>query len=268
MDSLSDLGLTSYEERAYRALLTIGTGTAATVATESGVPKGRIYDALGGLRSRGLVREQTAGEPKRYAPVEPEIAVDRLVEARTRELSERIEQYRSGRDDLVDRLSRTETPDDSFWTAAVGAADSQELLFERIDAAEDRLVVAADAVSTQFELGEEGDAMLDRLLGATRRGVTVSVLLSPHVLDAAIDAIDDERAARALAQTPFELRITDEVYGTFHLIDGTEVCLEVADPLAPDRLFGMLDLRDPSFATRVGEGFDAAWERATPIEDL
>ncbi|GAB3415470.1 TrmB family transcriptional regulator [Haloparvum alkalitolerans] len=268
MDSLCDLGLTSYEDRAYRALLSIGTGTAARVAEESGVPKGRIYDALGGLRSRGLVREQTAGEPKRYVAVEPEIAVDRLVEARTRELSERIETMEDEREDLVDRLAGTGTPEDAFWTAAVGAADSRELLFERLDAADERVVVAAEAVSSQFEIGEEGDAVLDRLLSAVRRGVEVSVMLSPGVFDDARDAVDDERAAAALGQSPFELRVTDAMYGTFHLIDGTEVCLEVPDPLAPDRLFGMLDLRDPTFAARVEEGFAEAWGDATPIADV
>jgi len=68
MESLRDLGLSSYEDRAYRGLLGLGTGTAADVTAESDVPKGRIYDALGGLESRGLVRVQSDREPKRYAP--------------------------------------------------------------------------------------------------------------------------------------------------------------------------------------------------------
>jgi len=73
MESLRDLGLSSYEDRAYRGLLGLG-GTAADVTAESDVPKGRIYDALGGLESRGLVRVQSDREPKRYAPVEPAVS--------------------------------------------------------------------------------------------------------------------------------------------------------------------------------------------------
>ena len=268
MESLCDLGLSSYEDRAYRGLLALGTGTAAAVAEESGVPKGRVYDALGGLETRGLVRVQSDREPKRYVPVEPEIAVDRLVAAKRRELETRIDTYETGKDDLVDRLADAERPDDAFWTAAVGAEDSLELLIERVDAADDSVVVAAAAVSEQFDLDRETPTLLDHLLAAIRRGVKVSVLLSPEVFDDALGAIDDERAASTLAQVPFELRVTDEVYGTFHLIDGDEVCLEVPDPLAPDRLFGMLNLRDPAFAARVEEGFLDAWERAEAIEGV
>jgi len=268
MDSLCDLGLSSYEERAYRGLLTLGTGTALAVAAESGVPKGRVYDALGGLESRGVVRVQTDREPKRYVPVEPEIAVDRLVTAKRRELETRIETYESGKAGLVDQLADAERPATEFWTAAVGAEESLDLLIERVEAAEESVVVAAAAVSEQFDLDRETSTLLDHLFEAMQRGVDVSVLLSPPVFDEALAAVDDERAALTLAQAPFELRVTEAVYGTFHLIDGDEVCLEVPDPLAPDRLFGMLNLRDPSFAARVKEGFREAWTGAEPVADL
>ncbi|MGM0448098.1 MAG: TrmB family transcriptional regulator [Methanobacteriota archaeon] len=268
MESLRDLGLSSYEDRAYRALLALGTGTAAAVADESGVPKGRIYDALGGLESRGLVRVQTDREPKRYAPVEPAVAVDRLVEAKRRELRQRIETYESGKSELIDRLADAEATDDEFWTAAVGADDSLDLLFERIDAAEESIVVVATDVSAQFDVDREGPELLDRLLAAIRSGVDVSVLLSPGVFDDARAAVDEDRATLTIAQGPFELRITEDAYGNFYLIDGEEVCLEVADPLAPDRLFGMLDLRDRGFATRVRDGFEAAWARGTVVDEV
>ncbi|MDZ5811384.1 helix-turn-helix domain-containing protein [Halorubrum sp. AD140] len=268
MESLRDLGLSSYEDRAYRGLLGLGSGTAADVAAESGVPKGRIYDALGGLESRGLVRVQADREPKRYAPVEPGVAVDRLVEGKRRELERRIETYESGKATLVDRLADAETTADRFWTAAVGADDALELLFERVDAAAASVVVVATEVSSQFEVDREGPVLLDRLLAAIRRGVDVSVLLSPSMFAAARAAVDDERAALTVAQAPFELRVTDDVYGNFYLIDGEEVCLEVSDPLAPDRLFAMLYLRDRGFATRVRDGFDDAWRAAEVVDDL
>jgi len=215
MESLRDLGLSSYEDRAYRGLLGLGTGTAADVTAESDVPKGRIYDALGGLESRGLVRVQSDREPKRYAPVEPAVAVDRLVEAKRRELERRIETYESGKDELIDQLADAETTDDRFWTAAVGAEDSLDLLFERVDAAADSIVVVATEVSSQFEVDREGPVLLDRLLSAIRRGVDVSVLLSPAMFDDALAAIDEDHAVLAMAQGAFTLRVTDDVYGNF-----------------------------------------------------
>ena len=265
MESLCDLGVSSYEDRAYRGLLTLGSGTAAAVAEESGVPKGRIYDALGGLESRGLVRVQTDREPKRYVPVEPEIAVDRLVAAKREELETRIETYESGKDALIEGLAHTGRPTDEFWTAAVGAEESLELLIERVDAATESVVITAATVSAQFDVSQETPTLLDHLQDAIQRGVDVSVLLAPGVFDDALSAIDDDRAARTLARGPFELRVTDDVYGTFHLIDGAEVCLQVPDPLVPGHLFGMLNLRDRRFAARVEAGFREAWEDAEVI---
>ncbi len=268
MDSLRDLGVSSYEDRAYRALLGLGSGTAADVADESGVPKGRVYDALGGLESRRLVRVQADREPKRYAPVEPETAVERLVDARRSELERRIETYETGKEALIDGLADAEAADEDFWTAAVGAEDSLELLFERIDAAEESIVIVASDVSEQFDVDREGPALLDRLLAAIRRDVDVSVLLSPSVFADARAAVDDDRAALTIAQAPFELRVTEGVSGTFYVLDGDEVCLEVADPLSPDRLLAMLDLRDRGFASRVADGFAEAWRNAEIIDDV
>ncbi|MCL9818150.1 TrmB family transcriptional regulator [Natronocalculus amylovorans] len=268
MDSLCDLGLSSYEDRAYRGLLAIGSGTAAEISAESEVPKGRIYDALGGLESRGIVRVHTAREPKRYVPVEPDIAVTKLVTARQSELQNRMEQLDANKSTLVEQLADPTRPQEDFWTAAVGAEDSLELLFERIETAEESIVIAADSISAQFDVDREGPALLDQLLGAIDRGVEVKVLLSPRMFSDALGAVDDERAAFTLAQAPFELRTTEDMYGTFHLIDNTEVCLEVPDPLLANHLFGMLNLRDRSFAGRVAEGFRTTWDNATPIGDL
>ena len=178
------------------------------------------------------------------------------VEAKRRELERRIEAYESGRDELVDRLADAETTGDRFWTVAV------------VDAAAESIVVVATEVSSQFEVDREGPVLLDRLLSAIRRGVDVSVLLSPAMFEDALTAIDEDRAVLAMAQGAFTLRVTDDVYGNFYLIDGEEVCLEVSDPLAPDRLFGMLDLRDRGFATRVSDGFTDAWEAADVVEDI
>jgi len=75
-------------------------------------------------------------------------------------------------------------------------------------------------------------------LETVRRGVDVSVLLSPAMFDVALAAIDGDHAMLAMAQGAFALRVTDDVYVNFYLINGEEVCLEVSDPLAPDRCSG------------------------------
>lgn len=268
MNSLRDLGLSSYEDRAYRALVRLGGGTAAAVVEESGVPTGRIYDTLNGLESRDLVRVQTEREPKQYVPVEPTIAVDRLIEKRTAELEDRIESYKAHRSTILEQLGDIGTLTESFWTAAVGPDEVVTLLLERIEAAEDHVVIVSDVVPVHFDVEHQGTDFLDRLLDAMRREVTVSVLLQDDVFTQMQHSFDDDIIQMTLEKGLFELRITEQIFDTFHLIDGAEVCLEVTDPLNPRRVIAMVDLRNQAFARRIGTGFQEAWETAIPIESI
>jgi Predicted transcriptional regulators len=143
MASLRDLGLSKYEARAYRALLRSGPTTAKELSRTSEVPMGRIYDVLNGLEQHQLVRSQTASRPKKYVAVEPDVGLDRLLEAKEHELDKQAEQYAETVDTLLGDLEGTAPVNGQFWTAAVGAEETLELLLERLDAADEKLIIAA-----------------------------------------------------------------------------------------------------------------------------
>jgi sugar-specific transcriptional regulator TrmB len=77
---LTRLGLTSYEARAYAALIKRESYTPAQVARESGVPRQRIYDVLGTLVQKGLASARP-GTSVKYTAIGPELAVERLLAA-------------------------------------------------------------------------------------------------------------------------------------------------------------------------------------------
>ena len=52
------LGLNDYEARAFLALARLGRARAVTIAKESGIPTGRVYDVLRMLELKGLVARQ------------------------------------------------------------------------------------------------------------------------------------------------------------------------------------------------------------------
>lgn len=266
--TLCDLGLSSYEERAYRGLLSLGSATATEVSEASGVPMGRIYDALNGLESHGAVRTQDGSHPTVYVAVEPEVVVDRLLEVRTRELREQLDRYQSRRGELVANLREIEVPDDEFWTAAMGASDSVELLLERVDTAESSVTIVADTVTSQFDLDELGPLVLETLYGAYRREVDISLLLSEGVLEAVREELGGGLDRQPFDWSLFELRASDDVHGNFVLIDDAEICITIPNPLAPDDVFGMVNFRDAHFAARADAAFGRAWENARRIRSL
>ena len=82
IEKLKKLGLTGYESQVYLALLKLGYADADEIALNAKIPMGRIYNVLSGLEEMHLVRAQET-RPKRYACVEPALALSRLSNDKT-----------------------------------------------------------------------------------------------------------------------------------------------------------------------------------------
>lgn len=265
MASLRDLGLSEYEARAYRALLDDSPSTAKDLSKSSDVPMGRVYDVLKDLEQRGLARSQAASRPKKYVAVEPEAALERLLEAKRDELAEQESQYEAAVDELEGDLEAGVPTEEGFWTAVVGPEESADLLLERLDTATEHVVTVAGGPTPQFDVGEYGDEVTSALQRALNRGAEVDVLLGPELIETLPNTVL-KRYEKELADHPaFEVRTTEQVSGSFHLIDGVEACIEIPNPLTPRDPFAMLDLKDRAFTGDVRETFDPRWADAEPL---
>ncbi len=265
MADLRDVGLSKYEARAYRSLLESGPTTAKTLSEASGVPMGRVYDVLNSLEQHRLVRSQAASRPKKYVAVEPETALDRLLDEKRRDLQRQERQYEETVAELTDELESGEPADEQFWTAAVGSEETADLLLERLAAADDRIVVISSTTTSGLELGEVGTAVTEELADAADRGVTVSVLLAESV-PAELPSAVGERYAEGLADHDrFAVRTHPEVQGTVTLVDDNETCLEVPNPVERGSTLAMIDLKDGSFAADVRDRFEDRWAEAEPF---
>lgn len=269
MTTFRDLGLSSYEEKAYTALIDLGSGTAEAVAGESGVPMGRIYDILNGLTSRDLVRRRPGDRPRTYVPVAPERAVERLLAARKRELEVEQARYETVAAEIRAEFGRAEPMDGRFWTAELGQEGIAELLADRLDAAtEEVLITATTAAGGLFGFEAVYSWSIDRIADALDRGVTVKLLFTEGLVAALPDEMTAGIDRAFLDRSGFELRTTDEVYNTFDVIDRRDICVYVADPFDPDAILGTIALTDPDFVARIVEGTTPHWEAASVVTDL
>ncbi len=266
MASLRDLGLSEYESRAFRALLETGPTTAKELSRASDVPMGRIYDVLNSLETYNLVRSQTASRPKKYVAVEPETALDRLLEDKKRDLEEKADQYEEIVDTLSDQLEAAEPVDEPFWTAALGPEETADLLVERLSAADDRIVMVGGAPTSQLDLDDVGTRILDELENALERGVSVSLLMRPELVETLPAAVGERYRHHLQERSDFSVRTSENVSGTFELLDHAEVCIEVPHPLNAGETFAVIDLKDREFATSVESTFQPRWEEATPLK--
>jgi len=266
MASLRDLGLSEYESRAYRSLLETGPTTAKELSRASDVPMGRIYDVLNSLETHNLVRSQTASRPKKYVAVEPDTALDRLLANKKRELDEQAEQYEEIVDELGDQLEPTEPVDEPFWTAALGPAEASDLLIERLTTADEHIAMVAGAPTQQLNLDEMGEHVLDELERALDRGVSVSILMRPELVDSLPRSVGNRYRSYLQDDDDFNVRTSQNVTGTFELIDYAEVCIEVPHPLDAGGTFAVIDLKDSDFAADVNDMFQPRWNDATPLK--
>ncbi|MCU4752968.1 TrmB family transcriptional regulator [Halobacteria archaeon AArc-curdl1] len=266
MATLRDLGLSEYEARAYRALLNTGPTTAKELSRASDVPMGRIYDVLNSIEQYNLVRSQTASRPKKYVAVEPATALDRLLDDKKQELAEKAEQYESIVDDLANELDAAEPVEEQFWTASVGPDETIDLLLERLAAADQDIVMVAADPSPQIDIRTVGDEVLANLEAALDRGVSVDVLMSRSLVNSLSPAVGKRYQEALQEREDFSVRTNEDVSGSFNIIDGVEVVIQVPNPLGSGEAFGMIDLKDPEFAADVHEEFLPRWEGATPLE--
>ncbi|MEF8786843.1 MAG: TrmB family transcriptional regulator [Haloarculaceae archaeon] len=266
MASLRDLGLSEYESRAYRSLLRTGPTTAKELSRASDVPMGRIYDVLNSLETHNLARSQSASRPKKYVAVEPDTALDRLLDDKKRELEEQADQYEDIVDELGSELESAEPVDEPFWTAALGPDEASDLLVERLTAADDSIVMVAGAPTPQFDIDEMGEQILDEVEAALERGVSVSILLRPELVDSLPQSVGRRYRTHLQEEDDFEVRTSPNVTGTFELLDHVEVCIEIPHPLNAGKTFGVIDFKDSEFAADVADEFQPRWEDAKPLE--
>ncbi|XVH33313.1 TrmB family transcriptional regulator (plasmid) [Haloferacaceae archaeon DSL9] len=269
MVSLCDLGLSSYEERAYTALLTLRTATAEEISEESGVPKGRIYDVLNGLEARGFVRVQPNTRPRIHRPINPEIAVAQLLEERRKELAVERARYESIAAEVASQLGSKKPIDGRFWTASGGPGEIFRMLAERVGEATDEWqVTGTTAAGGLFGLDRVHEGNVDQFVDALDRGVNVKALLTRRLIRELSVPLEDMTVREITDHEGFELRVTNEVYNSIDLIDQTDLCVYVADPFDPRSILGVTEIDDQEFVRTVETSFESCWERATPITPI
>lgn len=77
IESLQQLGLTSYEAKVLIALTRYGSGNVADIHALSGIPRSAVYGVLTKLKDKGVIETQNT-KPMRYKALAPDQVIDRL----------------------------------------------------------------------------------------------------------------------------------------------------------------------------------------------
>lgn len=253
---LTSLGLTSYEAKAYLALIRRDSSTAAEVSRLSGLPRQRVYDVLTSLVDKGLATTRP-GSPVKYSAAAPDVAVQRLLahhrnelsrleEAATTTVGELTPAYREGLR-FTDPLEYIEVLRDAAaiserFNELQGAVQREILIFTR----------PPYAIPPQENV--EG---LKLLRERTARSVyEYSLFDDPGHVEAVRQFVRAGEQARFVESLPLKLAIFDERIVVFGL----------EDPHGGSSALTLAVVEHPALAQILRIAFMSVWESGTTFE--
>jgi sugar-specific transcriptional regulator TrmB len=255
---LVDLGLTSYEARAYLALVRRDSSAPAEVARFSNIPRQRIYDVLKTLVQKGLASHRP-GPPTKYAAVAPEFAIERLTLARREEL-DRLE--RSSRE-LIDLLS-----------PAFAEGQKERDPLDYIEVLRDRA-----AINERFAELQEG--IENEILVFTKPPYARPPQETVEGLDvarkhrarsvyeySALDDPDFAEGVRSFIAAGEEARFVEQLPLKLVIIDETVVMFGMEDPIAGPSALTIVVVEHRALAQVLKIAFDAVWAQGLTVDEV
>ncbi|HET7676368.1 MAG TPA: helix-turn-helix domain-containing protein [Candidatus Limnocylindrales bacterium] len=253
---LTSLGLTSYEAKAYLALIRRDSYTAAQVARQAALPRQRIYDVLGSLVEKGLATSRP-GSVVKYAATSPELAIERLLNARRQALNDLEQASRQ----MIEQL----TPDFEAGQAHTDPLEYIEVLrdrgainerFDELQAAIKReiLVFTKPPYATPPQENVEG---LQVTRTHTARSVyEFSIFDDPATIEGVRRFLEAGEEARFVESLPLKLVIIDE----------SIVMFGMEDPVAGSSDLTIVVVEHPSLARILKVAFETVWSSGLTFE--
>lgn len=222
---MKDIGLTSYEAKAYVALARLGPSEPKKVAEDAPMPYPSAYTALKALQSKGWV-DQVVKKPVTYRAKKP-LSVKAMVSSKLEDTFRELE-----------RTYRTEPSEETELVYTLrGSEKVLAKVYELLRSAKESAVIVAPAMSVQ------NPKIMELLAEATQRGVRVR-------------AICDEEA-RGFLPPGAEVRIGNQVAFDL-LVDGSVALIGLPDHSAS----GWVD--SPTVASHFKQFLELLWSTSSP----
>ena len=253
---LTKLGLTSYEAKAYVALTSRGSSTAAEVARLAGVPRQRIYDVLASLVGKGLAMNRP-GTVVKYAATPPETALEHLLADRRQELTD----LERAAEAMVEQLS-----------PAFHAGQAQTDPLEYIEVLRDRR-----AINARF--GELQADIKDEILVFTKPPYATPVESNVEGVEVAMshearsvyefsifDTMQSVEGVRRFVSAGEQARFVPELPLKLVIIDEAIVMFGMEDPIAGSSELTIVVIEHPQLAKVLKIAFESVWAAGLTFE--
>jgi sugar-specific transcriptional regulator TrmB len=214
-EELATFGLTKTQAKTYVTLLALGIASASEIADTSKIRREEVYRMLPELEKRGLVVRKLKS-PRKYASIEPEMAIQRLLKTKLKAMTTEIDRLSEGQGGLVSRLREVELPlqpDDCSVDVITDHDTAVMKLLDMTQKAQRQIDVIAPLEELRNAYANRPKNLRERLLGAIKiRGIVDSNefdSLTEEILLSA-EASGNPIELRHLGKLPFHLLIVDD----------------------------------------------------------
>ena len=251
--TLNRLGLNEYERKVYLYLVRHGVIGAVELAKKSGVPYGRIYDVLYQLESKGFVKV-VLGKPKKFAPIEPKIALDSALKKLKESYEEIEKEAKCDKEELAKEfLIRVEAKKPSIWMVS-GEKNVREVRRRELSEAKKELNAI---VSPDVSTGR--DVVIERIAReAGKRGVVRRFIENPLTKN-------DRQKIKDKLKGKAKIKLYPYKGFTLSIVDKKVVRIEIQD-----KVYGRTSIiiENKNLAEALNEFFMIKWKKSKPYHKL
>jgi sugar-specific transcriptional regulator TrmB len=253
---LTRLGLTSYEAKAYLALLRRDSSTAAQAARLANVPRQRIYDVLASLADKGLASTRP-GPVVKYAAIAPELALERLVSDQRQQLTELERQTAALIEELSPAFHEGQEQDNPLEYIEV-LRDRRAIneRFDELQAGIKREILVFTKPPYAKPPQENVEGLEVSKTHQARSVYELSVFDDPDTTEGVRRFVEAGEMARFVPDLPLKLVIIDE----------SIVMFGMEDPVAGSSELTIMVVEHPSLAKILKIAFNAVWEQGLTFE--
>lgn len=259
--ALQSLGLTEYETRTYLSLLFLGVGDAKTICGDANVPSSKIYSIMNKFQLMGLSETQQS-RPAKFRALDPSVGLMKLMEHREKEMNA-----------LKETVPLLESGLQEIYTSSGGQGVNRtffNLEFGMKNHFQKHLAHLANAKSEilSYLVGTcvDGAKIYGQAIKRDIMGHIIANRIKTRILLGVQNRKQTGGFLKGVPESKYiEIRITEQMYAPFHVIDGKSVVTVIDNPLIKDGRIASLYAIDSSLAKELWEGYSSLWNSAKPL---
>lgn len=263
IDSLQNIGFTSYEARVFAALMKNETATVSTLSTDSGVPSSAIYGALKKLEKKGLIEVQNT-RPVRYKCLPPEDAVNKLKRSFEEECDNILLEL-----DGIYRSSAEEKVEEAIWTIN-GVRNVADKIIQLIGDAQEEILVLSSSMpfNTLAEkyplLKKDNDTIMHLFNTKIKEGVNVRFVSSTEAEARKLSANVPLASVRVNAKPDMPCELKSFVI----VVDSSEILIDIIKEEQGEADLKAIWTNGKEFSATLSHLLNAKWETSEHFEPV